>query len=85
MEISGLSYRHTESGPYFFKDLTFSLKPNAINALHGKNGVGKSVLLHLLAKRDTSVMLMDQKFDRSLIGPFSFLENLAMNQMGKFP
>jgi len=80
MKITNLSFQHTEEAPYFFKDLAFELEPGLIHALHGKNGVGKSVLMNLLSQYE-GVALMNQKFDQTLAPPFSFLENLQFGQL----
>ncbi len=51
MQIHQLSFMHHKNAPYFFKDLSFNLEPGKMHALHGKNGMGKTVLLQLLSKK----------------------------------
>lgn len=84
MKIKNLSFRHSDASPDFFRDLSFELAPNQIHALHGKNGVGKSVLLHCLSQYE-GVALMSQKFDQTLAPPFSFLENLRFGKLSYHP
>ena len=86
MKIDKLSYQHQKNGPYFFKDLTFELEEGRLHALHGKNGVGKSVLLHLLSRKfEKDAIFMHQKYDQTLASNFSFLENLQFATLEKFP
>lgn len=87
MRIDNLCFRHHPGAPYFFKDLSFELEEGCIHALHGKNGVGKSVLLHLLSQQIEGgrAALLSQQFDQTLALPFTFLENLAFGLFSKFP
>ncbi len=97
MKVKNLYFRHHKQAPYFFKDVSFDLEEGFIHALHGKNGVGKSVLLHILSRQiegeaDTSgeiiaenVVLMNQQFDQALAGQFTFLENMQFGCLGRFP
>ncbi len=98
MHVKQLSYQHDKQAPYFFKDLTFHLEPGKIHALHGKNGVGKTVLLNVLSKKYPShavvkgevgghenVVLVNQRFDLMIADQFSFMENLKFACIGKYP
>lgn len=98
MRIQKLSYQHCKNAPYFFKDLSFELAPGKMHALHGKNGVGKSILLHLLANRmprqingqgkiegSEKAILVNQRFDQMIADQFSFEENLKFACMNRFP
>lgn len=97
MRVKNLSFRHRAGTPYFFKDLSFELEEGRIHALHGKNGVGKSVLLHILSQHIESEalltgeisgetrVLMSQQFDQTLVGQFTFLENLEFGLLSRFP
>lgn len=97
MRVKHLSFRHHKHAPYFFKDLSFELEEGLIHALHGKNGMGKSVLLHILNRdieRDALItgeistekaVLMNQQFDQALVGQFTFLENMQFGSLGRFP
>lgn len=97
MFVKNLNFQHCKQAPYFFRDLSFELEEGLIHALHGKNGAGKSVLLHILSKNiepeaiiagEISVnkaALMSQQFDQALVGQFSFLENLQMSSLTRFP
>lgn len=97
MKIRNLYFKHHKQAPYFFRDLSFDLDEGQINALHGKNGVGKSVLLHILSnniEREAvmegeliaeKVALMNQQFDQALVGQFSFLENMQFAALKRFP
>ncbi|MGE5195990.1 MAG: ATP-binding cassette domain-containing protein, partial [Anaerolineae bacterium] len=51
MRVKNLYFQHFKQAPYFFKNLSLHLEPGLIHALHGKNGVGKSVLLNILSKK----------------------------------
>lgn len=97
MEVKNLSFRHSKEASYFFKNLSFALEPGLIHALHGKNGVGKSVLLNILSKNiekeavisgevvAEKTMLVSQKFDQMLVPEFTFLENLQFGSLKRFP
>lgn len=98
MEISQLSFMHHKNAPYFFKDLSFKLEPRKIHALHGKNGMGKTVLLHLLSRKvppqgmmmgnmigGENAILVNQRFDQMIADQFSFQENLKFACMSCFP
>lgn len=85
MKIANLNFQHHKQGPYFFRDLSFELEEGQIHALHGKNGVGKSVLLHLLSQQCGEITLLTQQFDQTLVGQFSFLENLQFATLKRFP
>lgn len=98
MEVKQLSYRHTKETPYFFKELSFSLEPGKMHALHGKNGCGKSILLSLLSGRNPPrsvvqgdvtgsdrTLLVNQRFDQMIADQFSFGENLQFASMSRFP
>ncbi len=49
IETSHLHYRYGPKSPAVFEDLTFHLEPGRVYGLLGKNGTGKSTLLHLLS------------------------------------
>lgn len=98
MLIKQLSFRHHENAPYFFKDISLELKPHKIHALHGKNGMGKTVLLNLLSGNAPphsivegeiigyeKAMLVNQRFDHMLADQFSFRDNLKFACMHTFP
>jgi ABC-2 type transport system ATP-binding protein len=97
MKVKNLSFRYHKRAPYFFKELSFNLEEGLIHALHGKNGVGKSVLLHILSKRiegeavisgeivAEKSALMNQQFDQALACQFTFLENMQFGCLGRFP
>lgn len=87
MRIKNLSFQHHAGAPYFFQNLSFELEEGRIHALHGKNGVGKSVLLHLLSRQveGGEIVLMSQRFDQTLVQEFSFLENLQFGLLSRFP
>jgi ABC-type multidrug transport system ATPase subunit len=98
MKVFNLSYRHHIKASYFFQDLSFALEKGKLHALHGRNGTGKSVLLHLLSGsspkeahmegqiiRDGPVVLVNQKFDSMIADQFSFDENLSFACMGRVP
>lgn len=87
IRIKNLSFSHHVGAPYFFKNLSFDLEEGQIHALHGKNGIGKSVLLHLLSHQleEGKAVLMSQQFDQTLVGQFSFLENLQFSLLSRFP
>src|SRR5262249_15440681 len=98
MNVHQVSYKHHEKAPYFFKDLSFTLEPSKLHALHGKNWIGKSVLLALLSKkfppqaimkgnitRGEKTILVSQRFDQMIADRFSFKENLQFACMSRFP
>ncbi len=97
MKFENLYFKHHSKAPYFFKDLSFELEKGLIHALHGKNGVGKSVLLHILSQNiekeavlsgdlpEEKGVLINQRFDQTLADQFSFLENLQFGALGRFP
>lgn len=98
MQVNQLSYRHHKNDPYFFKNLSFSLAPGKMHALHGKNGIGKSVLLNVLCRKyplhaviegeirgDDRTTLVNQRFDQMIADQFSFEENLKFACMGQYP
>ena len=95
MQVKNLYFRRHRQSPYFFQNVSFELEEGLIHALHGKNGVGKSVLLHILSRKiegeisgeiiAKSVALMDQQFDQALAGQFSFVENLQFGSLRRFP
>ncbi len=98
MKVHQLSFQHHKNSPYFFKDLNFELEPGKMHALHGKNGMGKTVLLSLLSQKipHQGVMtgqiigaehsvLVNQRFDQMIADQFSFEENLKFACMNRFP
>ncbi len=97
MKVKNLSFRHTKQAPYFFKDLSFELEAGVIHALHGKNGIGKSVLLHILGNQlekeavvtgelvVEKVALVNQRFDQTVVDRFTFLENIQFGALDRFP
>ena len=48
IDVSGVSFRYEENGPYIVKDLSFSVRPGEYVALVGKSGCGKSTIMRLL-------------------------------------
>lgn len=98
MQVHQLSYRHHKNAPYFFKNLSFDLTPGKMHALHGKNGVGKTILLNLLSRKHPpdaviegeirggeNAVLLNQRFDQMIADQFSFQENLKFACMSTFP
>jgi ABC-type multidrug transport system ATPase subunit len=98
MEIKQLSFQHDKNAPLFFKELSFSLEMGKIHALHGKNGIGKSVLLNILSNKKNSqsiikgeiigmknCVLVNQRFDHMIADQFSFLDNMKFACMSRFP
>lgn len=98
MYVHQLSYRHQKNAPYFFKNISFELAPGKMHALHGKNGMGKSVLLNLLARKKDPLAIVEgeirgienaaiinQRFDQMIADQFSFDENLKFSCMPSFP
>lgn len=85
MKIKDLNFKHHKQAPDFFKNLSIELEEGRIHALHGKNGVGKSVLLHLLNEQFNETVMMSQQFDQLLVGPFNFVENMQFANLERFP
>ncbi len=98
MEVHQLSFKHHRQGTNFFEDLSFSLERGKMHALHGKNGMGKTVLLNLLSGRipreglmtgsitgGGDAVLVNQRFDLMIADQFSFHENLKFACMSCFP
>lgn len=98
MQIHQLSFKHHKRAPYFFKNLSFDLTPGKMHALHGKNGMGKTVLLQLLSEQShpeaviegeikggKKAFLVNQRFDQMIADQFSFHENLKFACMSSFP
>lgn len=98
MQIHQLSFMHHKNAPYFFKDFSFDLKPGKMHALHGKNGMGKTILLNLLSRKippqgvmtgkiigGENSILVNQRFDQMIADQFSFQENLKFACMDHFP
>ena len=48
IEVSNISFRYEEKGPYIVRDLSFKVKPGEYVALVGKSGCGKSTILRML-------------------------------------
>lgn len=97
MKVHHLSFKHHPQAPYFFKGLSLELEKGKLHALLGKNGSGKSMLLHLLThagpghgimEREISgtenAVLVNQRFDQMIADQFTFLENLQFACMGQF-
>lgn len=98
MQVHQLSFMHHKHAPYFFKDLSFDLEPGKLHALHGKNGIGKTVLLNVLSGKISSqamatvrmsggenAILVNQRFDQMIADQFSFHDNLKFACMNAFP
>lgn len=98
MNVQQLSFKHHGEDADFFRNMSFDLAPGRIHALHGKNGVGKTVLLQLLSGIISSnvflkgkinatggVALVNQRFDQMIVEEFSFSENLQLANMPRFP
>ncbi|MBA3237395.1 MAG: ATP-binding cassette domain-containing protein [Parachlamydiaceae bacterium] len=97
MNVINVCFQHHKQAPYFFKDLSFALDKGLIHALHGKNGVGKSVFLNVLYGNmdpeaivggeiiSEKIELMNQQFDQALVGQFTFIENIQFGSLGRFP
>jgi len=49
MELSAVSYRYARGGPWLLRDVTVTVPPAVVVEVTGRNGVGKSTLLRLLA------------------------------------
>jgi ABC-type multidrug transport system ATPase subunit len=97
MKVQNLSFRF-KNNRTFFHGLNFELMEGCINALHGKNGTGKSLLLSLLADKipleaimsgevsvTGKVSLVNQKFDLMIADQFSFHDNLRFAGIRTFP
>ncbi len=98
MQVKNLNFKHAKNSPYFFKDLSFELEKGKIHALHGKNGMGKTVLLNLLCGKITpesiihgeiigssKATLVNQRYDKMIVEQFTFEENLQFASMRRFP
>lgn len=98
MIIKQLSFQHHKEAPLFFKDLSFSLERGKLHALHGKNGIGKSILLNILSYKTNpqaiikgeiigmeNRVLVNQRFDHMIADQFSFLDNMQFACMNRFP
>jgi ABC-type multidrug transport system ATPase subunit len=97
MHVEHLFFKHHKGDDYFFKDLSFTLEKGKMHALHGKNGVGKSVLFDILHKTapcnslflgkivSEKIECLSQQFDITLANEFTFLENLQCSSFKKFP
>ena len=48
IEMSHVSFRYTEDGPYILNDLSLKVKPGEYVAIVGRTGCGKSTLIRLL-------------------------------------
>lgn len=93
MEVRHLYFRHHKKAPYFFKDLSFHLEEGKLHALHGKNGIGKTVLLNILSQRveketiiqgeiiGEKISLVNQRFDQTIADQFTFLDNLKFGYL----
>ena len=53
IEVSSVSFRYDENGPYVLHDLSFKVRPGEYVALVGKSGCGKSTILRLLLGFET--------------------------------
>ncbi len=53
VEVTGVSFRYTESQPYVLKDLSFKVRPGEYVALVGASGCGKSTIMRLLLGFET--------------------------------
>lgn len=97
MEVRHLYFRHHKKAPYFFKDLSFHLEEGKLHALHGKNGIGKTVLLNILSQRveketiiqgeiiGEKISLVNQRFDQTIADQFTFLDNLKFGYLTYYP
>ena len=98
MFVHHVSYKHHQQASYFFKDLSFEIELGKMHALHGKNGMGKSVLMNILSGKNSphsiiegeitrreNVTLVNQRFDHMIADQFSFEENLKFACMHPFP
>jgi ABC-2 type transport system ATP-binding protein len=97
MHVKNLHFRHCKKSAPFFHQLSFSLEKNKMHALHGKNGVGKSILLNCLSGKkkpgailegeisEKRVVLVNQRFDQMIADDFSFRENMRFSLLSSFP
>lgn len=97
MKVEKLSFSFTKRSHPFFKDLSFSLDQGKLHALHGKNGTGKTLLLQLLAQKQTEggimrgkiisprTILINQRFDEMIADRFTFFENLQFACFSHYP
>jgi len=98
MQVHQLSFRHHKRASYFFRDISFDLERGKMHALHGKNGMGKTVLLNLLSLKvppngvmegriigGENAILVNQRFDLMIADQFSFLENLKFACINRCP
>ena len=69
VELSGVSFRYSEDGPYIVNDLSLKIKPGEYVAIVGRTGCGKSTLMRLLLGFETpekGAIYYDRKDMRSL-------------------
>jgi ABC-type multidrug transport system ATPase subunit len=95
MKVQNLYFQHAKGEPPFFEDISFELEPGFLHALYGKNGTGKTVLMHLLAGKKTpsrgeiigneKAAFVNQRFDQMLADGFTFEENLKFAGIERFP
>ena len=98
MQVKNLCFQHSKKSELFFKNISFCLEEGKLHALHGKNGIGKTVLLHLLNNKRSSyaqiegevigaeeTLLVNQRFDYMIADQFSFRENLQFACMNRCP
>ncbi|MBQ9042513.1 MAG: ATP-binding cassette domain-containing protein [Eggerthellaceae bacterium] len=48
VEVSNVSFRYNDDGPYVLQDLSFSVRPGEYVGIVGRSGCGKSTILRLL-------------------------------------
>ena len=48
IEMSGVSFRYSETSPYVLSDVSFKVRPGEYVAIVGKSGCGKSTIMRLL-------------------------------------
>ena len=48
IEVSNVSFRYDEDGPYVLQDLSFTIRPGEYVAFVGRSGCGKSTIMRLL-------------------------------------
>ena len=99
MKVKNLFFQHQKNAPFFFHDMSFQLEEGKMHALHGKNGIGKTILLNLLSGKKVfpqaivkgeitgceKSVLVNQRFDQMISDQFSFEENLKFACMSRFP
>lgn len=98
MNVKNLYFQHCKNAPFFFQNLSFNLEKGKMNALHGKNGTGKTILLNILHRKIDPqatvrgefqdigrAVLVNQRFDQMLADQFTFHENLQFARLGRFP